>query len=97
MITEIADFMIKAGSETEFEAGFVKARALFARAKGCSGAELRRSIETPQRYLLFVQWETLENHTVDFRESQDFTAWRDLVGRFFASPPVVAHMVALKI
>ena len=45
---------------------------------------LQRSHEMPQRYRLFVQWETLENHTKDFRESADFQEWRKLVGHCFS-------------
>ena len=45
----------------------------------------------PARYRLFVTWETLENHTVDFRGSENFTEWRGLVGQFFAAPPEVEH------
>jgi heme-degrading monooxygenase HmoA len=91
MITEIAQIDVKPGSEADFEAAVAKARAIFKRSKGCHGFELHRSIEKPQRYRLMVKWETLENHTVDFRGSQDFTGWRGLVGSFFASPPEVEH------
>jgi heme-degrading monooxygenase HmoA len=91
MITEIADIEIKPGMESEFEAAVKKATPLFHRAKGCRGMELQRSIEKPSRYRLFVSWETLENHTVDFRDSPDFQEWRKLVGHCFASPPQVEH------
>jgi quinol monooxygenase YgiN len=74
-----------------FEAAVAKARPLFLRAKGGKGFELHKSIEKPQRYRLMAQWETLENHTVDFRGSEDFTAWRALVGQYFAAPPEVEH------
>ena len=50
-----------------------------------------KSIEKPPRYRLMAQWETLANHTVDFRGSEDFTAWRALVGQYFAAPPEVEH------
>ena len=53
--------------------------------------ELHKSIEKPQRYRLMVKWATLENHTVDFRGSENFTEWRGLVGQYFASPPDVEH------
>jgi heme-degrading monooxygenase HmoA len=53
--------------------------------------ELQRSIEKPSRYRLFVSWATLENHTVDFRESADFREWRKLVGHCFEGAPVVEH------
>jgi quinol monooxygenase YgiN len=65
---------------------------LFQRAKGCHGMELSRSIEHPSQYRLFVSWETLENHTVDFRGSPDFQEWRNLVGHCFAAPPQVEHV-----
>ena len=91
MITEIAQIEVKAGSEADFEAAVGKARDAFGRAKGFHGFELHRSIEKPQRYRLMVKWDTLENHTVDFRGSENFTEWRGLVGDFFASPPEVEH------
>jgi heme-degrading monooxygenase HmoA len=92
MITEIAQIDVKPGMEKDFEAGVKSAAPLFKRAKGCSGMTLQRSHESPQRYRLFVQWETLENHTVDFRGSADFQEWRKLVGHYFASPPNVEHV-----
>jgi heme-degrading monooxygenase HmoA len=91
MITEIARIDVKDGMSSEFEAGVAKATAIFARAKGCRGVELKRSIEKPGRYWLLVTWETVENHTVDFRGSPDFAEWRKLVGHCFAALPEVEH------
>jgi heme-degrading monooxygenase HmoA len=91
MITEIAQIEIKAGMEAQFEDGVQQAVPIFQRAKGSRGMKLERSIEKPQRYRLFVMWETLENHTVDFRGSENFTEWRGLVGQYFAAPPEVEH------
>src|ERR1700749_1879371 len=91
MITEIALIDVKPGTEKDFEAAVEKAKPLFHRSKGCKGVELHRSIEKPSRYRLLVKWETLENHTVDFRGSEEFTAWRGLVGQYFAAPPEVEH------
>jgi heme-degrading monooxygenase HmoA len=97
MILEIAQITVKAGMETEFEAGVTKAKPLFERAKGCLSMELLRSIETPNRYRLMVGWETLENHTVDFRNSDDFQSWRGLVSHCFDGAPEVEHAkVAVK-
>ncbi len=92
MITEIAQIDVKPGMEAEFEAGVKAAAPFFKRAKGCRSMELQRSIEKPSRYRLFVGWETVENHTVDFRGSADFQEWRKLVGHCFASPPEVEHV-----
>ena len=92
MITEIAQIDVKPGMEAEFEAGVQKAAPIFKRSKGCRGMELQRSHEKPQRYRLFVKWDTVENHTVDFRGSSDFQEWRKLVGHCFAAPPEVEHV-----
>jgi heme-degrading monooxygenase HmoA len=91
MILEIAQIDIKPGMEKEFEANVAKAVPIFQKSKGCKGIDLRRGVETPGSYRLFVTWETLENHTVDFKESGNWAEWRKLVGHCFASPPSVAH------
>ena len=74
-----------------FEIGVAQAAPLFLRAKGCHGLNLQRVVEDLSVYRLVVQWETVEHHTVDFRNSDDFQEWRRLVGPFFANPPVVTH------
>ncbi len=91
MIIEIAVLNIRPGSEKQFEAAFHVAVKLPAACKGFLSHELRRSIENPSRYVLLVQWQTLEDHTVGFRGSPSFAGWRALVGPFFDSPPVVEH------
>ena len=92
MITEIAQIDVKPGMEKEFEAGVAKAAPVFKRAKGCRSMRLMSTVERPTHYRLLVEWDTLENHTVDFRGSPDFQEWRKLVGHTFAAPPVAEHM-----
>ena len=91
MITEIAQIDVKPGSEKDFEAAVARAEPIFKRCKGWQRFELHRSIEKPSRYRLHITWDTLENHTVDFRGSENFAEWRALVGTHFASPPEVEH------
>ncbi len=91
MITEIVQLEIKPGEEKDFEAAVAMAQPIFKRSKGWKSLEVHRSIEKPSRYRLFIIWETLENHIVDFRESKEFQEWRALVGPHFASPPEVEH------
>jgi heme-degrading monooxygenase HmoA len=94
MILEMAQIDVKPGLEAEFEQGVQKAVPIFKRAKGCKGPELKRSVEKPRRYHLLITWETLENHTVDFRGSPDFAEWRKCVGHCFESTPEVQHGAA---
>lgn len=92
MITERARLTIKAGEEGAFEAAFARAIPLFLRADGCRGVRIERVIEAPETYVLVVDWERLEDHTVTFRNSDDFQEWRRLAGTHFAKPPEVEHM-----
>jgi heme-degrading monooxygenase HmoA len=91
MYLEIAAVEIIAEQEGAFETAVGEAAPLFLRAKGCRGVQLQRSVEQPSHYRLVVKWETVEDHMVHFRQSDDFQAWRRLVGKYFASPPVVEH------
>lgn len=92
MIFEIAHIQIKADTHAAFEAAVTQAVPLFKGAQGCVSMHLERSIEHTDHYRLVVGWRTLEDHTVHFRGSEAFTAWRALVGGFFAGPPQVEHM-----
>ena len=91
MIMEFAQLTIRPGTETQFEAAFPEAIRVLGASRGYLSYELRRSIETPSRYALIVQWQTLEDHTVGFRGSPAFTQWRAQIGPFFESAPVVEH------
>ena len=91
MILEVAEIDVKPGEEAKFEASVTAAKPFFARADGFRSLMLQRSIEHRTRYLLFVQWETLEDHIVHFRNSENFTEWRRLAGPYFAVPPRVEH------
>ena len=91
MITEMAEILIKTGTDQQFEAAVTLAVPLFKRARGCRSMRLERGIEQPDVYLLMVEWETLEDHEVHFRQSADFQEWRRLVGEYFSAPPKVVH------
>ena len=93
MILEIADFRITPGKQAEFNAAIKRGveTVIAVKAKGFAGYKVNHSIETPERYILMIYWQTLENHTVDFRQSPAFAEWRSIVGPFFAQPPVVEH------
>jgi len=92
MILEIADIRIKPGTQAEFEAAIDKGvGTVIRKAKGFKGYKVNKGVESPERYVLMIFWQTLENHTVDFRQSPAFQEWRALVGPYFAAPPAVEH------
>jgi heme-degrading monooxygenase HmoA len=96
MILEVADIRIQSGQQAAFDEAIRRGvETVIAKAKGFRGYKVNKGIESPERYLLMIFWDTLENHTVDFRGSPAFGEWRAIVGPFFASPPHVEHYTLL--
>lgn len=92
MILEVAEIRIPPGKQAEFDQAIQRALTTVAvRAKGVRGYKVHKGIESPERYVLQIVWDTLEDHTVGFRQSPLFTEWRAIIGPFFASPPLVEH------
>jgi heme-degrading monooxygenase HmoA len=96
MILEIADIRIQPGKQAEFDVAIARGlEQVLSKAKGYVAHQVHKGMESPERYVLMVWWQMLENHTVDFRESQAFQDWRAIVGPFFAAPPNVEHFTLL--
>jgi heme-degrading monooxygenase HmoA len=92
MILECADIRVPAGKEAEFERAIAQGLAtVLSKSPGYLGHKVQKGIENPQRYLLWVYWNSLEDHTQGFRGSPLFAQWRAIVGPFFAQPPQVEH------
>ena len=82
---------VRTGQESEFEVAFASAKAIIASNPGFSSLQLLRCIETPNRYLLLVEWETLEDHTEGFRKSAGYQEWKQLLHHFYDPFPTVEH------
>jgi heme-degrading monooxygenase HmoA len=92
MILEVADIRIKAGQNEAFEAAIGQGVAtVMPRAEGYRGHRVVKGIESANRYVLLVWWDTLEDHTVKFRGGPLFAEWRSFIGPFFDGPPSVEH------
>jgi heme-degrading monooxygenase HmoA len=91
MILEIAMLDVRPGQEEEFEGAFLEASSIISSMSGYIEHELQRSIEQPSRYVLLVRWETLEDHTVGFRESPEYQQWKALLHHFYDPFPTVEH------
>ncbi|KIL74038.1 antibiotic biosynthesis monooxygenase family protein [Bacillus badius] len=91
MILEAAMLQVKQGRESEFEKTFKQASAVISSMKGYVNHTLHKCMEAQGKYLLLVNWETLEDHTVGFRQSQDYQEWKRLLHHFYDPFPVVEH------
>lgn len=92
MILELADIRIAPGQNAAFEEAIQRGLAtVIHHAKGFQGFKVNRGIESKERYILQIFWDTLDDHNVGFRQSPAFAQWRAIVGPFFAGPPTVEH------
>ena len=91
MILEIASLQVKHGMEIEFEEAFRKASAIISSMQGYQSHQLHRCMETQAKYLLLVQWVSLEDHITGFRKSEEYQQWKQLLHHFYDPFPIVEH------
>jgi quinol monooxygenase YgiN len=95
MITEIAIFQAVPGKEDAFAQGIQQGIEVVKRDARCQAIAVHRCIEDPARFLLVVEWESLEAHTEGFRKSPLFAEWRSHITGLFVDSPAVHHYQAL--
>lgn len=91
MILETAILNIKSGLSEKFEQDFKTASTIIASMPGYISHELQRCLEKPDQYLLFVRWQTLEAHTMGFRQSPQYQEWKHLLHHYYDPFPTVEH------
>jgi heme-degrading monooxygenase HmoA len=93
VILEVAVLDVRPGEEDAFEAAFLRAAPIIASMPGYVRHALQRCIERRSRYILLVDWESLEAHTVGFRGSPQYQEWKRLLHHFYDPFPTVEHYV----
>jgi heme-degrading monooxygenase HmoA len=89
MVLEVA--LIDVTDPDQFEAAFLGARSVLTETPGCQSVRMTRGIESPNRFVLLVEWDSVEAHETNFRATERFATWRAAIGPFFAQPPRVEH------
>ena len=95
MILEVAILNVNSGDEADFEQAFVLAQKIISKMDGYISHQLQRSIENSNRYILLVNWRSLEDHEIGFRESKEYQEWRKLLHHFYDPFPEVEHYKSL--
>jgi len=96
MILEVAILDVKQGQEKEFEITFKKAQKIISSMEGYVSHQLQKCIEKENRYILLVNWKTLEDHTVGFRQSEPYKQWKELLHHFYSPFPEVEHYTLIE-
>ena len=92
MVLEVADIEVRPGEEEQFVAAYRGARAELAATPGCRSVRMTRGVESPSRFVLLVEWDSVEAHEQNFRGTERFSRWRAAIGPHFAAPPRVEHV-----
>ncbi len=95
MILEVALLNLRPGTGKAFEQAFTQAQLIIASMPGYVSHDLQRCIESPEKYILLVKWQTLESHTVGFRGSPQYQEWKRLLHDFYDPFPTVEHFAAV--
>lgn len=91
MVLEVALIDVAPGQEDAFTSAYAKGHAVLAGTPGCRSVRMTRGVESPSRFVLLVEWDSVAAHEENFRATERFTTWRSLIGPYFATPPVVEH------
>ena len=91
MILEVAMLNVRTGEGPEFERVFERAQAIITSMPGYLSHQLHRCLEITDKYVLLVQWRSLEDHTIGFRESPRYQEWKRLLHHFYEPFPTVEH------
>jgi heme-degrading monooxygenase HmoA len=91
MVLEAVMLQVKQGMEKDYEEAFREASKIISSMKGYKSHELQRCIEIEGKYLLLVKWETLEDHTIEFRQSKEYQEWKKQLHHFYDPFPIVEH------
>ncbi len=91
MILEVAALHIKEGQTEAFEQNFVRASSIIASMKGYVSHQLKKCVENDHQYILLVEWETLDDHEIGFRQSPQYQDWKKLLHHFYEPFPEVLH------
>ncbi|MBD0021827.1 antibiotic biosynthesis monooxygenase [Gordonia pseudamarae] len=75
--------------------GFIEAykgvREVLVGTPGCQSVRMTHCVESPDRFVLLVHWDSVAAHEDNFRATDRFTTWRAAISPFFAGPPRVEH------
>ena len=91
MILEAVILFVKPNQATEFENNFRLASTIICKMNGYIEHELQKCIEVENKYLLLIKWESLEDHTIGFRNSAEYQEWKKLLHHFYEPFPIVEH------
>ncbi|SDE05016.1 antibiotic biosynthesis monooxygenase family protein [Glycomyces harbinensis] len=91
MVLEVAEIKVTPGQEDAFKKAYRSVREVVRVSPGLRSMRMTQGVENPSRFVLLIEWDSVEAHEQGFRETDRFPKWREAIGPFFAEPPFVEH------
>jgi heme-degrading monooxygenase HmoA len=91
MVLEVGLINVNPGQEDAFAAAYAIARDALATTPGCRSVRMSRGVEAPSKFILLVEWDSIDAHIENFRGTERFQTWRGLIGPYFDGAPLVEH------
>jgi heme-degrading monooxygenase HmoA len=91
MILELAILYVIPGKEKEFEVDFKIAGQYICSIKGYLKHSLRKCLEQQNKYILLVEWKNLKDHTIGFKQSEEYLNWKKLLHHYYEPFPIIEH------
>jgi heme-degrading monooxygenase HmoA len=95
MVLEVALIDVQEGREAEFAKAYAEASVILRETAGCRSVRMTKGIESPSRFVLLVEWDSIDAHVDNFRATERFVRWRGLIGPYFDGTPRVEHFADL--
>jgi heme-degrading monooxygenase HmoA len=97
MVLEAAVLFVLPDKEADFERDFKIAGRYISSVPGYIKHSLQKCLEQNGKYMLLIEWESLEAHTVGFRQSEVYEPWKKLLHHYYNPFPIVEHYQAVDI
>ncbi len=80
-----------------FEAAYREAAKSLDASPNCLGYELTRCVEEPLRYVLRIEWDSIDGHLLGFRRSPEFKPFFEAIKGFIPDIEEMQHYMVTSI
>lgn len=91
MIVEVVKWDIVPNKEEEFEKAFTKAQEILTKSAGYKSHQFQKCIEKENRYILIVEWASLDDHVNGFQKSASYEEYRSMLKPYYQPGATMEH------
>ena len=97
MVIEYIRYSIPEDRRTDFERAYAEAAPVLDGSEHCLRYEVSHGVEEPERYVVRIEWDSIEGHEQGFRRSPAFRTFFAAVRPFFDDIEEMHHYEATSV